>query len=77
MKAHRALLAGLPRGDCDIDYIERLMALTSQAYRNHEIWVLDLPKTIQHQLYGSFKNYMGSLVLGTIPKRWFVRAWAP
>jgi len=77
MKAHRALLAGLPRGDCDIDYIERLMALTSQAYRNHEIWVPDLPKTIQHQLYGSFKNYMGSLVLGTIPKRWFVRAWAP
>jgi putative transposase len=77
MKAHRALLAGLPRGDCDIDYIERLMALTNLAYRDYEVWVPNLPKSIQHQLYGSFKNYMGSLVLGTIPKRWFVRAWVP
>jgi putative transposase len=76
MKAHRALLAGLPRDGCEIDYIEQLMALTNLAYRNHEVWVPDLPKTIQHQLYG-FKNYMGSLVLGTIPKRWFVRSWVP
>jgi putative transposase len=53
------------------------MALTSQAYRDYEVWVPSLPKTIQHQLYGSFKNYMGSLVLGTVPKRWFVRAWVP
>jgi putative transposase len=77
MKAHRALLAGLPRGDCDIDYIERLMALTNLAYRDYEVWATDIPKTIQHQLYGSFKDYMGSLVLGTIPKRWFVRTWIP
>jgi len=77
MKAHRALLTKLPRDECDIDYIERLMALTNLAYRDYEVWAPDLPKTIQHQLYGSFKNYMGSLVLGTVPKRWFVRTWIP
>jgi len=77
MIAHRTLLTKLPRDECDIDYIERLMALANLAYRDYEVWVPDLPRTIQHQLYGSFKNYMGSLVLGTVPKRWFIRAWIP
>jgi len=76
MKAHRMLIVRLPRGDCDIDYIKRLMALTNLAYRGYEVWVPDLPRTVQHQLYG-FKNYMGSLVLGTVPKRWFARTWFP
>jgi len=76
MKAHRALLTKLPRDECDIDYIERLMALTNLAYRDYEVRVPDLSKTIQHQLYG-FKNFMGSLVLGTVPKRWFARTWVP
>jgi len=77
MKAHRTLLIKLLENNCDIGYIKRLMALTNLAYRDYEVWVPDLPKTIQHQLYGSFKNYMESLVLGTVPKRWFVRAWVP
>jgi len=76
MKAHRAILVRLPRSDCDVDYIERLMALTNQVYRNHEVWVPDLPKTVQHHLY-EFKSYKNSLVFGTVPKRWFVRAWVP
>jgi putative transposase len=32
--------------------------------------------TIQYQLYG-FRNFKGSLVFGTKPKRWFARAWVP
>jgi putative transposase len=31
---------------------------------------------VQYQLYG-FKNYMGSLVFGTTPKRWFAETWVP
>jgi len=76
MKAHRTLLIKLPRDRYDIDCIKRLMTLTNLAYRDYEVWVPDLPKTVQYQLYG-FKNYMGSLVLGTIPKRWFARSWVP
>ena len=76
MEAHRTLLVRLPKDKCDVDYIKRLMALTNLAYRGFEVWVPDIPKTVQHQLYG-FKNYMRSLVLGTVPKRWFVRAWIP
>jgi putative transposase len=38
--------------------------------------VTDIPKNIQHQLY-SFKNYTESLVFGSVPKRWFARAWVP
>jgi putative transposase len=77
MKAHRTLLVRLPKDKCDVNYIRRLMALTNLAYRDYEVWVPDIPKTVQHQLYGSFKNYMGSLVFGTTPKRWFIRAWVP
>jgi len=76
MKAHRTLLTRLPKDKCDIDYIEQLMALTNLAYRDFEVWVLDIPKTIQYHLYG-FKNYMGSLVFGTTPKRWFAETWVP
>jgi len=76
MKAHRALLIRLPKDKCNIDYIKRLITLTNLAYRDYEVWVPDLPKTIQHHLYG-FKNYKNSLVFGTVPKRWFTRAWVP
>jgi len=76
MKAHRALLIRLPKDKCNIDYIKRLITLTNLAYRDYEVWVPDLPKTIQHHLYG-FKSYKNSLVFGTVPKRWFTRAWVP
>ena len=36
----------------------------------------DIPKNIQYQIYG-FKNYMGSLVFGTTPKKWLVSVWVP
>ena len=76
MKAHRTLLIKLPRDKCDVNYIRRLMALTNLAHRDFEVWALDIPKSIQYQIYG-FKNYIGSLVFGTTPKRWFARAWVP
>jgi len=77
MKAHRTLLIKLPKDKCDVDYIRRLIALTNLVYRGYEVWVSDIPKTIQHRLYGSFKDYLGSLVFGTEPKRWFARTWIP
>jgi len=77
MKAHRTLLVRLPKDKCDIHYIRRLMALTNLAYRRYEVWVPDLPMTIQYQLYGSFKDYLGSLIFGTTPKRWFAGTWVP
>jgi len=58
MKAHRAILIKLPKDKCNVDYIKRLMALTNLAYRGYEVWVPDLPKAIQHQLYG-FRNFKG------------------
>jgi putative transposase len=76
MKAHRAILVELPEDKCDVNYIRRLMALTNLAYRDYEVWVPDILKSLQHQLYG-FKNYMGSLVFGTTPKRWFAETWIP
>ena len=76
MKTHRALLVRLPRGKYDVDYIKRLMALSNLAYRDYEVWTPDLPRTIQHQLYG-FKNFMESLVFGTTPKKWFAETWVP
>jgi len=76
MKAHRTLLIKLLENNCDIDYIKRLMGLTNLAYRDFEVLVPDLPKTIQYQLY-NFKNYTKSLVFGTTPKRWFARTWVP
>ena len=76
MIARRAVVIRLPRDKCDVKYIRRLMALTNIVYRDFEVWAPDLPKTIQHQLYG-FKSYKNSLVFGTAPKRWFVRAWVP
>jgi putative transposase len=53
------------------------MALTNLAYRGYKVWVSGLPRTIQHQLYRSFKDYLGSLDFGTMPKRWFARTWVP
>jgi len=53
------------------------MALTNLAYQEYEVWEPDILKSIQYQLYGSFKNYMGSLVFGTEPKRWFAETWVP
>jgi len=76
MKAHRAILIKLPRDKCDANYIKRLMALSNLAYRDYEVWTPDLPRTIQHQLYG-FKNFMESLVFGTTPKKWFAETWVP
>jgi len=77
MIAKRVVVIRLPRNECDVDYIKRLMALTNLAYRDYEVWVTDMSKTTQHQLYGSFKNYMGSLVFGTTPKKWFAKTWVP
>jgi len=77
MEAHRTLLVRLPKDKCDVDYIKRLMALTNLAYWGYEVWAPDLPKEIQYQLYGSFKNFKGSLVFGTKPKGWFAKTWVP
>jgi len=77
MIARRAIVIKLPKDKCDTTYIRRLMALTNLAYRGYEVWVSDLPMTIQYQLYGSFKNYIGSLVFGTTPKKWFAETWIP
>jgi putative transposase len=76
MKAHRTLLIRLPRDKCDVDYIRRLMALANLAYRGFEVWVPDVPRTIQHQLY-DFRDFKDSLVFGTTPKRWFTKTWVP
>jgi len=76
MIARRAIIIKLPKDKCDVNYITRLMALTNLAYRGYEVWVPDLPLTIQQQLYG-FKNFKGSLAFGAVPKRWFTRAWVP
>ena len=76
MKAYRAILIKLSRDKCDVDYVKRLMALANLAYRGYEVWVPDVPKRVQYQLYG-FKNYMESLVFGTKPKRWFTKTWVP
>ncbi len=76
MNARRAIIIRLPKDKCDVNYITRLMALTNLAYRGFEVWVPDIPKNIQYQIYG-FKNYMGSLVFGTTPKRWFAKTWVP
>ena len=77
MKAYRTLLIKLPKDKCDVNYIRRLMALTNLAYRDFEVLTPDLLKYIQYQLYGSFKNFKGSLVFGIEPKRWFARTWTP
>jgi putative transposase len=76
MRTRRAILIKLPKDKCDINHIRRLMALTNLVYRGFEVWVPDLPKTIQHQLY-DFKNFKGSLVFGTKPKGWFAETWVP
>ena len=76
MRAFRALLIKLPRDRCDVGYIERLMALANLAYRGFEVWEPDIPKTIQHHLYG-FRNFKNSLIFGTSPKAWFARTWLP
>jgi len=76
MTAKRTILIELPKDKCDIEYIKQLMALTNLAHRDYEVWIPDLPQTIQHQLY-RFKDYMGSLVFGVEPKRWFARTWVP
>jgi putative transposase len=77
MIARRAILIKLPRDKCDADYVRQLMALANLAYRDYEVWVPNIPKSIQNHLYYSFMNYMGSLVFGTKPKRWFAKAWVP
>jgi len=76
MRVYRTLLIRLPSKACNVNYINRLMALTNLAYRGFEVWVPDLPKEVQYQLY-SFRNFKGSLVFGAVPKRWFARAWVP
>jgi len=76
MTARRSILIELPKDKCDVEHVRRLMALANLVYRDYEVWAPDLPKTIQHQLYG-FKNYMESLVFGVTPKRWFTGTWVP
>jgi len=56
MIARRAIIIRLPKDKCDVNHIRRLMALTNLAYRGFEVWVPDLPKVIQHHLYG-FRNF--------------------
>jgi len=77
MIVRRAVLIRLPKDKCNVDYINRLMALTNLAYRGYDVWVPDLPKNIQYQLYGSFKNFKGSLVFGNKPKGWLTSTWVP
>jgi putative transposase len=77
MTARRAILVELPKDKCDTNYIRRLTTLTNLAYRGFEVWVPNTLRTIQHQLYGSFKDFRGSLVFGTTPKRWFAETWVP
>jgi putative transposase len=74
MTAKRTILIRLSRDKCDVVYIRRLMALANLLYRDYEVWVSDLPKTIQHHLYG-FKNFKNSLVFGVLPKRWLAETW--
>jgi len=76
MKAYRTRLTKLLKDKCDVDHIRRLTALTNLAYHDFEVWAPDLPQNIQYQLYG-FRNYVGSLVFGTTPKRWFAETWVP
>ncbi|PLC68078.1 hypothetical protein B7L70_05125 [Vulcanisaeta sp. EB80] len=76
MTARRAVLIKLPRDKCDVDYVKRLMALANLAYRGYEVWVPNMPRTIQHQLY-DFRDFKDSLVFGTTPKRWFAETWVP
>jgi putative transposase len=76
MIARRAILIRLLKDKCDIEYIKRLMVLTNLAYREYEVWIPGLPKTIQHQLY-EFKNFKKSLVFGTTPKKWAAETWVP
>jgi putative transposase len=76
MTARRAVLIKLPRDKCDVDYVKQLMALANLAYRGYEVWVPNMPRTIQHQLY-DFRDFKDSLVFGATPKRWFARAWVP
>jgi len=77
MTARRTILIELPKDKCNADYIRRLMALTNLAYRDYEVWAPDMLKYVQYQLYGSFKNFKGSLIFGTTPKRWFAETWVP
>jgi len=77
MIARRAILIELPKDKCDTNYIRRLTTLTNLAYHGFEVWVPNTLRTIQHQLYGSFKDFRGSLVFGTTPKRWFAETWVP
>jgi putative transposase len=76
MTARRTILIELPKDKCDVEYIRRLMALTNLAYRDYEVWVTDIPKRMQYQLYG-FKDFKTSLIFGTAPKRWFAETWVP
>ncbi len=76
MKTHRAILVELPEDKCDVEYIRRLMSLTNLAYHDFEVFVPDMLKNIQYQLY-EFKNYTKSLVFGHTPKRWFAETWIP
>jgi len=76
MIARRAILIELPKDKCDVEHIRRLMTFTNLAYREYEVWVPDIFKTVQSHV-NDFKNFKGSLVFGTVPKRWFVRAWVP
>jgi len=76
MTARRAIVIELPKDKCDINYIKRLMTLTSLSYRDYEVWVTDIPKTIQHHV-NNFKKFKESFVFGTTPKKWFMRVWVP
>jgi putative transposase len=75
MKAYRAVLIPLPE-TCDVQYIQRLMALANLVYRSHAVMAPDVPRRVQWQLL-SMREFKQNLVFGTAPKRWLARTWVP
>jgi putative transposase len=75
MRVYRAILIPLPR-ECDVRYIQRLMALVNLVHRGYTVMVPNLLKSIQYQLF-DWQRFKRSLVFGTAPKRWLARTWVP
>jgi len=71
MRSFRAILVELSKNiDCNI---WRLMALANLAHRGFNVQPPDLPRTASVMLY----RRRFELKFGTLPKRWFAKAWFP